>query len=164
MVFVIVAVLQWPFSPADGKSVQLSVCLPGWRVKWVVFIFSPPTVAGWQVKGIQGTIPYGGGWACWIGWLRPTQCGCCWESVKRRPATYCSDSHQGWGDTILGATVTVSPSIMEERICFDICFNVTGVSGREVSRSAEKGSVCASPGGSARNSHQPLPCQREPVQ
>lgn len=39
-----------------------------------------------------------------------------------------------------------------------------GVPGQEVGRSTEEGSVCASQGGSVRNSHLPLCCQREPVQ
>lgn len=47
---------------------------------------------------------------------------------------------------------------------YDFWFHGAGVPGQEVCCSAEKGSVCASQGGPIRNSHQPLPCQREPVQ
>lgn len=77
----------------------LSFCvsLQGWRATRAGFTCSPPTVAGWGAKGIQGTTPCGGGWACWTGWLKPTQCGCCWQSVRTRPVMYCSDSRQGWG-------------------------------------------------------------------
>ena len=46
-------------------------------------------------------------------------------------------------------------------VCIVTC---AGVPGQEVCRSTEEGSVCASEGGSVRNSHQPLCCQREPVQ
>lgn len=47
----------------------------------------------------------------------------------------------------------------------NILFRGAGVFGEEVCRSAKKGPVRASAGGSGiGNSHQPLPCQRESVQ
>lgn len=42
--------------------------------------------------------------------------------------------------------------------------SITGLPGQEVRQSAEEGPVCASERGPVRNSHQPLPRTREPVQ
>lgn len=88
-------------SPAGGNSVSSCVSLPGWRVRWAAFTCIPLSVAGWVVKGILGMTPYGGEWVFWTGCLKPTQCGCCWQSARRRPAKYCSNSRRGWGGTVV---------------------------------------------------------------
>lgn len=59
------------------------------------------------------------------------------------------------------ADVNVSPL----KVFPNILFCGAGVFGEEVCRSAKKGPLRASAGGSGiRNSYQPLPCQRESVQ
>lgn len=137
---------------------------PGWRVKRAGFTCSPPTVAGWGSREILGTTLWGGGWACWTGWPKPTQCGCCWRSARRRPVTSCSNSHQGWGGGVLYYRTRLLNVLWDRIDLWHLWFCGAGVPGQEVDCAAEEGFVCATEGGAGRNSHQPPPCQREPVQ
>lgn len=132
----------------------------GWRE---AFTCSPDSVRGQQVKGILGMTLCGGGWACWTGWLKPTRCGCCWGSVRRRPLVSCSNSRRGWG-VLWSTCVSFKIKSRKDFTFGSFCVRGgAGVSGQEVGGSPEEGSFCSPGGGSDRTPHQPLPRPRDSV-